>query len=178
MSDNIVIGFSTAKNKNSIIAGAIRTVERTPYSHVYLKFYSSSIERWLVYHASHTNIHFNNLETFDAENEVLEEFVMFAAPEDRKAALQLCVDRVGVPYGALQLVGMAYVRFMRLWFSAKVRNFLADGQRTQVCSEIAGRVIKILKGPIDLALLEYEGPRYIHSVIDEMVRNGQAARIG
>jgi hypothetical protein len=173
----IVIGFSTAKNKNSIIAGAIRTAERTPYSHVYLKFYSASIGRWLVYHASHTNIHFNNLETFETQNHVIEEYVLECSPEDRTKALQLCVDMVGVPYGAWQLVGMAYVRLMRLWFGKKVKNFLADGKRTQVCSEIAGRVIAILKGPIEVPLLEYEGPRYIHDVVLKMVQTGQAERV-
>lgn len=177
MNDNIIIGFSTAKKKNSLIAGVIRAVERTPYSHVYIKFYSDSIDRWLIYHASHTDIHFNNIETFESQNKILEEYELVANPEDRKAALQLCVDRVGVPYGSAQLIGMAYVRLMKAWFSVEVSNFLADGKKTQVCSEIAGRIIKILKGPVDVALLEYEGPRYIHDVVLKMVENETAKRV-
>jgi len=177
MSDNIIIGFSTAKAKNAPIAVAIRAVERTPYSHVYLKFYSASIDRWLIYHASHTNVHFNNIETFNEENKILEEYEMFSTPEDRREALQLCVDRVGLPYGRRQLIGMAYVRLVKAWFGRKISNPFADGKRTQVCSEIAGRIIRILKGPIDVSLLEYEGPRYIHDVVLEMVRDGQAKRV-
>lgn len=175
--DNIVLGFSTSSNKNSAISAAIRLVERTPYSHVYMRFYSDSIDRWLVYHASHTNIHFNNMETFREENKVLEEYEIAATAEQRREALQLCVDRVGWSYGTLQLTGMAAVRLARAWFGAAIHNPFSDGERTQVCSELAGHVLKKLGGPVDLALLEYEGPKYINSVARQMVQDQRAVRI-
>lgn len=176
MNDLIVIGFSTSSNRNSLVSAAIRAVERTPYSHVYMRFWSDSIERWLVYHASHTNIHFNNIETFHEQNVVLDEYEVRATTEQRKDVLQLCVDRVGWPYGTMQLVGMGYVRLTHAWTGLKVPNPFSDGERTQVCSELAGHVLYKLGAPIDLGLLEYEGPRYIHDTVEKMVELGAATK--
>jgi hypothetical protein len=175
--DFIVFGFSTSSKWWSPVAWGIRLVERTPYSHVYMKFWSDSLQRWLIYHASQRDLHFNNLEMFEQYNRVLKEYKVFASKKDRTEGLQLCVDRVGWAYGRMQLVGMAAVRVVKAWFGWKVKNPFADAEKTQVCSEIAGRVLKIVGGPIDVSALEYEGPRYIYDAIQKMVAAGTASEI-
>lgn len=176
--NDIIVGFSTSSRKNSWISAGIRFVERTPYSHVYIRFYSESLERWLVYHASHTDIHFNNIETFNNENKVLEEYRVLTNSQKRKEALQLCVDRVGRPYGRLQLVGMGIVRLIHSWFDVRLKNPFSDGEKTQVCSELVGHVLNKLGFSISISDLEFEGPRYIHKYITEvMVPMGAALKL-
>ncbi len=164
---NIVIGFSTSSKKNSIISAIIRLVERTPYSHVYVKFYSPTLDRWLVYHASHTNVHFNNIETFAKENIILEEYALATSECKKNEALRMCVDRVGRPYGYLQIFGMGIVRLIKAWFNVRLKNPFADGERTQVCSELVGHVISKLGYDINISELEFEGPRYIRNFINK-----------
>jgi hypothetical protein len=170
--DSIIIGFST--NKHSILSRIICKIEGTPYSHVYVRFYSESIGRWLVYHAALNSVHFDNHPSFLSKNHVIEEFELKTQYDCKVEALQLCVDRVGTPYGKAQLVGMGLVRLVKSVFNVKISNPWTGGQ---VCSELVARILNVLQAPIDMSLIEYEGPRYIHQVVEQMVKVGTATKI-
>lgn len=49
--EQITIGFSKSKKFLPIGSWLIRAYMGTPYSHVYLKFYSQSLNRTLIYEA-------------------------------------------------------------------------------------------------------------------------------
>lgn len=161
--ESVVMGFSTTSA--SPISWAIKKVEGTEFSHVYIRVYSKSVDRWLVYHASRSDLHFTNWPTFQKENEILEEYELICSEEQKSEVLKFCIDRMGVPYGRLQLIGMGIVRLAKLWLKKEINNPFTDGAKTQVCSEFAGRVLKLLGMDIPEKALEVEGPKWIREQV-------------
>lgn len=156
----LIIGFSTSP---SIVSSLIRTVEGANYSHVYVRFYSEAYDRWLCYHAQASSLHFLSYESFREHFKVIEEFELEVSEETMKKLVQYCIDNAGKPYGRLQLVGMAISRISYLWFSLKLQNPFADGEKTQVCSELVYHVAKEFLGNYPKGNPECEGPRWINS---------------
>jgi hypothetical protein len=169
---NIIIGFSRPSRFNPI-SSAIREVERTPYSHNYVRFYSASIDRWLVYHASHTSLHFLSWETFQKQNKILEEWEVTGTALQKVEALQFCVDNAGLPYGVLEIVGMGIIRLAKAWFDIRMNNPLSGVVKSQVCSEVALRVLAIYSLDIKEEWFKNEGPRKVR----EVLKNSAATRI-
>lgn len=140
----ITIGFSKPKKPNPV-SWLIMRVNRTPFSHTYVKINSSSLDRDLIYQARGTQVNFIGLKRFDSSAIVVKEFDLEVTQEQKTLILQFCVDNAGVPYGVMQLVGMLYVMFMRT-FKRKVRNPWTSGM---VCVEVIVLLIKLLNIPID-----------------------------
>lgn len=160
----VYVGFSKAAKKNAIVSQAIRFIEKTDFSHVYLLFWSAKMQRCLIYHAAGHTVHFANLERFEKDNTTTDLFEIPLSPDQHKGVMQFCIDNVGVPYGAVQLFGMLLVRL----FGALVHdNPFADGSMTQVCSEIVGRVLLDNGYNIDVKQLEIQGPKYLFKTLKE-----------
>lgn len=175
--NRVVIGFSTSKNPWNPVAGVIRFGEGTSYSHVYVRFYSSSIERWLVYHATHTGLHFVGIDKFCETSKVIEEFGVDPTCGQYKSMLQYCVDSSGTKYGKLQIIGMSAVRLAKMWFNVDVSNPFSDGSKTQVCSELVGKLMDIMGIEVDKSKLEILGPRYLNGIMQDLVKAGVAKRL-
>lgn len=169
----ITIGFSTTKTWRPI-AAIIRKVENRPYSHVYLKFRSESLDRDLIYHASQDDINFMNMQMFLEKNVVIKEFVIPVTPEEKRAIMQYSIDRLGIPYGMIQLIGMGLVRITKMWFGIKIRNPWRDGEKTQVCLELVGRALKFLGVRADESLLEEGSLRGIYDLVAKVAAERQA----
>src|SRR5690348_617194 len=92
--DEIVIGFSTAKSKTNIIAAAIRTFERTPYSHCYMRYFAPNMERDLVYQSNIDDVNLGNVAYFFKHNVIIEEYAFKITAEIKKRVLQKCIDRL------------------------------------------------------------------------------------
>jgi hypothetical protein len=165
--NQIVIGFGTSANPFNPLAAAIRAVEGVPYSHCYLKFWSNSLERWLIYHAAHTKLQFVSSANFMRDERPIQEFYIPVTDAEQRAALQFCVDHVGDPYGALELIGMAGARIMKR-VGLRPRNLLANGLKTEVCSEVVGHILIILGVAISASELEIEGPSFMNQKTQEL----------
>lgn len=165
----LIIGFSTARKKFAPFGLAIRLIEQTPYNHVYLKFWSDSLSRWLIYQASHTRLNFCGEQRFLEDEVIIEEFAINTTKEQQTAILQYCIDTVGTPYGIVEIMGLVYARLLGR-FGKKIRNPLADNQKTMICSELVGNVLNILGENIPASVLEVEGPHYIHDRVAELVK--------
>jgi hypothetical protein len=163
MSDQLIVGFSRP-NHTSVLASAIMWAEGTKFSHTYVRVYSASLERWLVYHASRTTLHFSNWPTIRAANVIVEEYAIDITPAQQTAILQHCIDVVDLPYAALQLAGMGLVRLCQK-LGWRVSNPFRDGEKTQVCSELVGHVLQIVGADIKDCDLEVEGPRFIRDKV-------------
>lgn len=167
--EQIVIGFSTVRKRFSLFSWAIRAVEQTKYSHVYIKFWSESMQRWLIYQASHMAVNFMGEQRFLNEEIIIEEFVINVTPEQKAKILQYCVDTVGTPYGVSQIFGMAYARVLaRLGYN--MYNPFSDGSKTMVCSELAGHILMVMGEEVDPFELEIQGPKWIHEKVVELVK--------
>lgn len=140
----IIIGFSKPKSFK-IFSWAIIKGYGTPYSHVYVKFYSAKFDRELYYQASGLSVNFMGSDHFNNHNMVVKEFELSISEESGVAMIQYAIDTAGAPYGISQIFWMAYVRLGEIlgkkWSSPK-----NDGEHTFVCSELASIVLEKFVG--------------------------------
>ena len=72
------------------------------------------------------------------------------------------MENAGVSYGFKQLVGIALVKLFRL-----KTNPLSEGRKSQVCSEIVGRFLRMHSNVADKLNLDIASPRDIQLVLDQ-----------
>lgn len=173
--DEIVIGFSTAVGFK-VVAMAIRAFEGTAYSHVYMRYYSSKLDRDMIYQSNIDNVHFTNKEHFLEKNKIIEEYAFKVTPEQRIKIQQKCIDRLSLQYGSLQLIGMAYAQIMRK-LGMTPKNPFWDGEKTQVCSELVGHILIELGYEIDPKALEIEGPKWLNCFVKQLCRSGKCRKL-
>lgn len=161
--DKIIVGFSTPKCWNPL-SWMIRKAEGTEFSHCYIKFYSATYDMWLVYHASHTMIHFLGEEKFLEKNKIIEEYELDLSVAIKVSLIRNAIHRCGIPYGFLQMIGMMFSRFIYLWFHYKIKNPFADGEKTEVCSDLLYYDLQSCISFGDF-IPEYDGPRKIRNAI-------------
>lgn len=135
------VGFSEPK-KFKIGAFAIKLWTKSAYSHVYLRFESSSPDiPSTVYHAAHGMVHFRSLENFKKENNVVREYAITVKSEFKTQVLAHCMNLSGEPYGTLELFKI---------FATDVLDVLGirlntKNSRGYICSElVASILIKII----------------------------------
>lgn len=157
----IRIGFSKPKNKFfPIFSWLIRAIERTSYSHVYLQWDSEFAGSTITYHAAGHSVHFLGLKLFKKSINPIHIFELDISREQYKELLNYCFENSGTDYGIKQIFGIAYVKFMGL-FGKRVKNPFADGEVSQVCSELAGYVLSdILNKDFNIDL-DIAGPKDI-----------------
>lgn len=134
MPKQIIIGFSTTKNP---LSGMIRVIEKIPYSHTYIKFYSSKFKRDIVYHASKFGIQMLGSKRFGQHVKVIEEYTLEVSEDAYENMISYCIDFAGYPYAYLQLIGMLFVKLFRL-----KKNPFGNGRTALVCNEFAADVLK------------------------------------
>lgn len=165
----VVIGFSRPRKK-SLLSTCIMAVEQTNYSHVYVRLYSATYERDLVYQASGLAVNFVGLEHFMDHNLVVDEFEFEISDSAYKKMMQFAIDNAGRPYGGKQLVGMG-IRKLGLWAGTGWKNPWADGHQTYVCSELAAYIIKdYISGAIGTNLDDMD-PLAVHEHLSQLKRS-------
>ena len=134
----IIIGFSKAKSSFALFSRAIELVERTPYSHAYVRFVDPRSNVETVFQASHGMVNLYNYDRFLEKNLVIKEYGL-PCTEDQFNGLWLFIVRMlGTRYGWLQLMGIALNKLIH------VQNPFKDQLATQICSELAARVCAML----------------------------------
>jgi hypothetical protein len=133
------IGFSRHRGF-APLSWAIMLVEGTPFSHAYLKFYSASMERWLVYEATGKGVFFKSLAIFDEHAETVEEYELPISEEHRVRLMRWAVDQSGKPYGRLQIVGILAMRVARK-FGFTIRNLFTNGRTQFICDELVAEAL-------------------------------------
>ena len=132
---SMVIGFSKPKNRRfPIMSYLIKWYLKTPYSHVYIKFNSSSLNRWLVYEAVGGGVRFVGLNLWSEKAEEIKEFTIQISDEQYVKVMQYCVDHAGYKYGTMQNVGIFLADALKL----KDNPFKSG----KVCSEVIGEILQ------------------------------------
>ena len=159
--DKVIIGFCHS-DPRPIGSRIISMIEGTPYSHTYVKFYSESLKRNIIYHATLDKLHFLSEHSFRKHVKVVHEFELEVTKEQKIEGLRYCVDMAGREYGIRQIVGMLFVRLVHRLTGKRMMNPLSDGEATQVCSETIYYVIEqmIPNANIDMDP-EFDGPKEI-----------------
>jgi hypothetical protein len=139
---NARIGFSRHKGF-APLAWLIMLVEWTPYSHAYLKFYSQSMDRWLVYEATGKGVFFKALPRFENEAIILFEYEL-PVPDDKRTKLMTwAVDTSGEDYGRLQAFGILFVRIGQK-LGKKWKNPFQNGETRYICDELVEEALRKL----------------------------------
>jgi hypothetical protein len=162
----LIVGFSRPKKKK-ILSSLIMAVEQTNYSHVYVKFYSKTYDRYLIYQASGTQVNFVGSCLFDNKNEVVQEFNISVDSSSFKEMITFCIDNAGVAYGVKQLAGIAIVKFGK-FIGKNLSNPWRDNKQTYVCSELVGYILKDYANiHVDLKMDDLS-PKDIHNILNKM----------
>lgn len=170
MSENkIIIGFSRPRYSkfnlfSRFFSFLIRLFERSEFSHVYIKWYSNKLNRYLIYHASATGVNFIGQEIFNQKSIVIHEFEIESDEDTLNKTKQFAIDNCGKSYGFLNLIGIGIVRIFYI-FGINFKNFLSDSDKTFICSEL---VAKILKENFNFDIkksLELIGPKEIYIIL-------------
>lgn len=133
--NTITIGFSRSKKRFPIGSWFIRLYDHTPYSHVYLKFHSESLNRVLIYEAVGSGLRFIGSKVWESHAVEVASFDVEVINGNYISLLQYCVDNAGTEYGYMQNLGIALART----FKMKSNPF----QTGKNCSEVVGDVLKL-----------------------------------
>jgi hypothetical protein len=107
MIDTITIGFSRPKGRLFPWGSwLIRLHQRTPYSHCYIRFYSETLNRTLVYEAVGGGVRFINVDLWSKNAEEIASFTLKVKRCNSVHLLQYCVDHAGYEYGWAQNIGL------------------------------------------------------------------------
>jgi uncharacterized protein YycO len=139
LNETIYIGFSTQKKWNPL-SWILRICQGVPYSHVYVRFHSDSLQRDLVYQASELSVHFVGWDRFREKAKVVKEYPIQVSAEAKTKTLQFAIDNAGKPYGWPELFGFVWICLNRK-FGRKVNNPLGDKAKSFVCSELVAAVL-------------------------------------
>jgi hypothetical protein len=163
----IILGFSKPKNKFlPIFSWAIRLVEWTPYSHVFVRIKSESLSTTLIYQASGTQVNFMGLKHFEDAAHIIKEFEFDISDAHYLEMLRWAVQEAGAPYGLKAVLGIFLVKCFNL-----KRNPFSDKNKTWFCSELAGKVLRDFIGVyLKEDELEIVGPRRIFEICSTIRR--------
>lgn len=139
----ILVGFSKPIVP-TLFSRLIMWSEKTPYDHVYIAWYSNSIDREIIYQASKLAVNFETGNTFYGHAITVEEYTADINDECYKRVLQFCMDNSNKPYGIKEIFGYAWVKICA-WFGKTVHNpFPANGSEF-VCSQLGSEILNLAK---------------------------------
>jgi len=131
----IIIGFSKSKKFLPIGSWLIRLFEQTPYSHVYLKFHSESLNRTLIYEAVGSGVRFIGSTAWEQHAQEVASFDVDIIQCNYITLLQYCIDNAGIEYGYMQNIGISLAKLLNL----KTNPF----QTGKNCSELVSEILKV-----------------------------------
>lgn len=132
----IYVGFSKPIHKIlPIYSWAIRALEGTKFSHVYVR-HSTKYDIDIVYQASGTQVNFESGELFFKKAEAIKEFLFEITDEAFDSYMKFAIQNAGKPYGILQVFGIAVYSLLGL-----KKNPFPSGSANYVCSEFVGEIL-------------------------------------
>lgn len=170
------IGFSKPK-KWKPLAWLIMAVGGTTYSHTFVTWKCTAIDRRKVFEAVGSGVRILSNVTFKDQAEIVKLY-SFEVSEDRIGEIEkLAHDMAGTSYGTKALVGIAIMKIFNFFnelFKLKGRqsNPFKDGSKSNVCIEAGARMLftalgkPIPQGIEGFDLKEYE--ELIHSLGKEV----------
>jgi len=165
----ITIGFSS--HEYNLLSWAIRTVENTPYSHVYIKVHSDSLDRDIIYQASGLAVNFVGTKIFEEKAIIIKEFELDVSDETYLTVIRFAIDQAGKPYGLLDLLGFLYMKAGRA-MGFNTHNPIRDGEQSYVCSELVATIIAefIDKNVEKKEPLEDITPRGLYEYLSDLIK--------
>jgi lysylphosphatidylglycerol synthetase-like protein (DUF2156 family) len=136
----ITIGFSRASTTFPIFSWLIMAVQKTNYSHVYLKYDDELSRQIMYYQASHTLVNSMSASVFLAQETVVKEFTFNVSDKSFTACLQFAANQSGKPYGVEEIFGLALCT-LALSINIKIDNPLKDAGTTWICDQLIAALL-------------------------------------
>lgn len=136
----ITIGFSRACTTFPIFSWLIMLAQRTPYSHVYLKYQDEYLGQLLYFQASHTLVNYMSQPVFLAQETIVKEFTFNISDATFLSTLQFAANQAGKPYGVLEICGLALVEFGS-FIGIKIMNPFKDAGSTWICDQLVAAIL-------------------------------------
>jgi hypothetical protein len=146
----ISVGFSRPK-KWKPVSVAIMFAENTHFSHTFVSWKCTFIDRRKVYEAVGGGSRKISNVRFKKEAYITDIF-QFEVSEKALAKIdQFTHDQAGTPYGYKHLIGIGIMRIKNAWYKIvgskkKATNHFKDGKYSQICVESGAYVIELAKG--------------------------------
>jgi len=162
----IVVGFSKPK-EFKLYAWLIMKCDKANFDHAYLKFYSDSLDREIIYQAIGKGVGFIGNILFHTKNESVEEFKLSVDDNKYIIMMQFCIDNSGMPYGFLEVLGMAWVKVCAK-LGKTVTNPFNKGDKQEFCSEIVSRCLNVVKPEEFNIDVENISPKELNSLLKQL----------
>ena len=152
-----------AKSKFPIFSWIIRVWQRVPYSHVRLRW-ENRYGQNVVLEARGTSVRFSGpIAQAQKPAKIIKTYTTEISKLEYVGLEKLGMEYTGVKYGIKQILGIAIANIFGLQ-----KNPFADGQYSQVCSELVGRYFEeVLNIPIGRSL-DMAGPREIDAFLQKL----------
>ena len=137
----ITVGFSKACTFFPIFSWLIMLTEGTPYSHVYIKVTDTEAKIPLVYQASHSFVNSMGETMWASQETVIQEFNFQVSDVSYQKIKAFSIAQLGVPYGVLSIVGLAWVQMLKCVGISATNPFRDNGQ-TYVCSQFVSTILE------------------------------------
>lgn len=149
----ITIGFSRACTALPVFSWLIMAVQRTNYSHVYLKYQDDFLGQPMYYQASHTLVNSMCADVFLAQETVVQEFTFNVSDASFLACMKFAASQAGKPYGTREILGLGLCEIAMI-ANVKMDNPFKDAGTTWICDQLIAELlatcenVKLLK-PLD-----------------------------
>lgn len=131
----ITIGFSRACTTLPVFSWLIMAVQRTNFSHVYLKYQDEFLGQTMYYQASHTLVNSMSEAVFLAQETVVQEFTFSVSDVSYLACMKNAAAQAGKPYGTMEILGLAVVE-LAMAVNMRVHNPVKDAGETWICDQL------------------------------------------
>jgi len=140
--------------------------EECDYSHIHLEFPPGTfMDNPIFFEARNGQVNFTNVETFEKKTIEVRRYAVPCTLEEIQAILKFCWTYCGIDYGENQLTG-AVISKLADYVGLEVKNVFADGMRTEICSSIASRIMKISGFDI-IGDIESKNPKDVIKLLED-----------
>lgn len=157
--ETISVGFSY--NKKSFLSEAIKSLDQSPFSHVYLRKKSKYGE--YVYQASGLQVNFMNIDIFSEHNTIVEEYEFNLDDAQKDKILAFFIKYAGAEYQTCSLFKLLVILLgRRVGMEIKIK----DGDRKKfICSELGAFFCEEILG-IDIpGELDFITPKGLNKIV-------------
>lgn len=143
----IILGFSKP-NKFKVFSFLIMLILGIKFSHVYLKFFDDYTGKWIIFEASHGEVHLIDEPNWRESNIAVREESFEIDDKHKREVIRFMISNLQKPYSISNIFAILIYQV----FKVKI-NFLFDGPHAFICSELVALALdnKIsFKKPLDL----------------------------
>jgi hypothetical protein len=133
----IILHFSRSKSPLALFSKLIMFIEKRKFSHACVELVEPATRLPIIFQASHGLVNFFYRPTFLKYNLIVESYLVEVSPLEYISIWSFAVQKMGNDYGWLEIISIFTEKLLH------IKNWAKDGEKTNICSELAARALKI-----------------------------------